>query len=204
MKEFWNARYREEGYAYGNEPNVFFKEQLDQIPAPGRILLPAEGEGRNAVYAAERGWEVVAFDISASGREKALALASERSVNIDYQTGAFDEIKLGDKCFNVIGLIYAHFPSSIRRSLHQSFCDLLCPSGRIILEGFSTQHLTYQQKNPSVGGPQQEDLLFFEKMISDDFCNLTPSLLEEIEVLMNEGKYHLGLSHVLRFVGIKQ
>ena len=79
MKDFWNQRYAEEEYAYGTEPNAFFKAQLDQR-TPGRLLLPAEGEGRNAVYAAKKGWEVVAFDQSDAGQKKALKLAKETLV----------------------------------------------------------------------------------------------------------------------------
>jgi len=76
MIDFWNARYAAAEYAYGTEPNAFFKAQLDQL-TPGRLLLPAEGEGRNAVYAAKKGWEVVAFDQSDAGQKKALKLAKE-------------------------------------------------------------------------------------------------------------------------------
>ena len=71
MKDFWNQRYAADEYAYGTAPNAFFKAVLDPLP-PGRILLPAEGEGRNAVYAAKLGWEVVAFDQSEGGQKKAM------------------------------------------------------------------------------------------------------------------------------------
>ena len=63
MKDFWNERYGAPEYAYGTEPNVFFKQELDGLK-PGRLLLPAEGEGRNGVYAAEKGWSVSAYDWS--------------------------------------------------------------------------------------------------------------------------------------------
>ena len=73
MKEFWNQRYSELGYAYGTEPNEFFKEALlrykeELLPEHPRLLMPAEGEGRNAVYAAELGFEVTAFDVSEQAR----------------------------------------------------------------------------------------------------------------------------------------
>ena len=84
MKDFWNDRYGRAEYAYGKEPNVFFKEQLDQLQ-PGKILLPAEGEGRNAVYAAEKGWQASAYDWSENAYKKAMQLAEEKKVNIDYQ-----------------------------------------------------------------------------------------------------------------------
>ena len=69
LADFWNERFGKEEFIYGTEPNIFFKEQLDKLET-GTLLLPAEGEGRNAVYAATQGWEVSAFDISEQGREK--------------------------------------------------------------------------------------------------------------------------------------
>ena len=79
--DFWNTRYREKEYAYGVEPNVFFKEQIQKIKA-GTLLLAAEGEGRNAICAAKLGWTVSAFDISIEGQKKALALAKKKQVKI--------------------------------------------------------------------------------------------------------------------------
>jgi len=82
MKDFWNERYDEESYAYGNSPNVFFKQQLDKLKV-GSLLLPAEGEGRNAVYALSWGWEVLAFDFSESAMVKAKKLAATYNLNLD-------------------------------------------------------------------------------------------------------------------------
>lgn len=69
MNEFWETRYKSPTYAYGTKPNEFFKESIDKLN-PGRVLLPAEGEGRNAVYAAQRGWSAEAFDFSEAARPK--------------------------------------------------------------------------------------------------------------------------------------
>jgi len=81
MTEFWNERYAAEEYAYGTEPNIFLKEILEQL-TPGKILFPAEGEGRNAVFAAKLGWTVTAFDASTEGKRKAEMLASKNKVQI--------------------------------------------------------------------------------------------------------------------------
>ena len=82
MKQMWDNRYRASEYAYGTEPNTFYKQTLDEYDLKGKILLAAEGEGRNAIYAAEKGLEVVAFDISEEGKKKALQLAKKKNVNI--------------------------------------------------------------------------------------------------------------------------
>ena len=78
---FWNARFGAEPTVYGEGPNVFFAEQLLGL-TPGRILLPGDGEGRNAVHAAEQGWSVRSFDASSVGVKKALDMAARRGVTI--------------------------------------------------------------------------------------------------------------------------
>ena len=80
--EKWNQNFSHPDYVYGKAPNVFLKQELDKL-APQTILFAAEGEGRNAVYAAQRGWKVSAFDISTAGRQKALRLAAENGVALD-------------------------------------------------------------------------------------------------------------------------
>ena len=82
-KDFWNSRYSEKEFAYGTDPNEFFKEQIDKI-IPGRAIFLGEGEGRNAVYAAKLGWQVDAVDFSSSAKDKALKLAKENNVKINY------------------------------------------------------------------------------------------------------------------------
>ena len=77
----WNERYKKEEFAYGQQPNNYLKEQLGKLSA-GTILFPAEGEGRNAVFAAKLGWTVSAFDISVEGKKKASRLAEANNVTI--------------------------------------------------------------------------------------------------------------------------
>lgn len=92
MKEFWDSRYANEEYAYGIRPNKFLKQELLKLK-PKSILFPAEGEGRNAVFAAKNGWKVKAFDFSVSAQEKALKLANQQNTTIDYETVGFDDFK---------------------------------------------------------------------------------------------------------------
>src|SRR4029078_7791808 len=102
----WNNRYSNDEYAYGEAPNNFLKEQLEKLDA-GTILFPAEGEGRNAVFAATLGWTVSAFDISAEGRNKALRLAQMNNVTIDYQVSELEALNFTIEQFDAIALIYA-------------------------------------------------------------------------------------------------
>jgi SAM-dependent methyltransferase len=153
LKEFWDDRYAEEGYAYGEEPNVFFKQEIDKLPI-GKLLMPAEGEGRNAVYAATLGWDVYAFDISEEGKKKADELAQKNGVTINYIVSDFDAIPYENESFDAVGLIYVHFTPDLRNDYHQKLISLLKHGGSLILEGFSKEHLHYNQKNPKVGGPR--------------------------------------------------
>jgi SAM-dependent methyltransferase len=202
LQQFWDERYSKAEYAYGKEPNAFFREQIDYLQ-PGKLLMPAEGEGRNGVYAARKGWLVDAFDISEKGREKALQLAQEMGVQINYLVGDLDTLSFPENHYDLIGLIFAHFPASRRRAYHQRLVHFLKPGGVIVLEGFSKAHRAYQQKNPAVGGPQEIQVLFSIEEITSDFYGLQINRLEECEISLQEGLYHVGQGKVIRMVASK-
>jgi len=197
MKAFWDERYNSEVYAYGKTPNLYFKEKIDQLK-PGRILLPAEGEGRNAVYAASQGWEVFAYDFSEYAYKKAIALAKEKQVEINFQIASLNDLDFSEEYFDVIGLIYVHFPDPIRSSNHKKLVTLLKKGGSVILEAFSTKHPHYQKLNPQVGGPKMPFQLYDTLKLTEDFNGLHFHQLEEKEVLLDEGIYHLGKTQVMR------
>ena len=203
MKEMWNSRYSDSKYAYGITPNAFFKTIIDKYNLSGKILLPAEGEGRNAVYAAKKGLEVFAFDISIEGKKKAEQLAMQENVVINYEVGQFFDLELVNEKFDVAALIYAHFPPSILSKYYQKVAKLLNPSGLLILEGFSTNHLELRAANPKVGGPGMIEMLFSEETVLSNFPNFEILELEEVEVELKEGLYHNGIGKVMRFIGRK-
>lgn len=198
----WDDRYLEEGYAYGEQPNVFFKTWLDQFP-PGAILMPADGEGRNGVYAAGLGWQVTATDLSSAGREKALQLARQRNVSLEYLVGDLEEMDFAPGSFDAIGLIYAHFPAEKKLPLLHKLSHCLKPGGIVIFEAFGKNHLQLIRANPKVGGPTEEGMLFSIADIESTFSQYTPLLLVEAETELQEGAYHNGKGSVVRFVGRK-
>ena len=201
--ERWNDRYSNSAFAYGEEPNNFFKEQIEKLN-PGTILFPAEGEGRNAVYAAKLGWKVAAFDISEEGRNKALKLAEANNVKIDYKIGALETLNYQPEQFDAIVLIYAHFPAEIKSQLHRTLETYLRKDGIVIFEAFSKKHLEYLAINDKVGGPKDIESLFSIEEIKADFPNYEIIQLEEIEIELNEGLFHNGKGSVIRFVGKKK
>lgn len=201
-KEKWNERYGMESYAYGTEPNEFLEDQLKALK-PGRILFPAEGEGRNAVFAAKNGWEVSAFDFSHEAQKKAQKLAETNEVNIDYHLGELSEMQYEVESFDCIALIFAHFPGPVKSTIHKKLLTLLKKGGTVIFEAFSKKHLYYQNLNAKVGGPKDLETLFSIAEIEEDFKEFTVKMLEEKEINLSEGQYHQGKGSVIRFVGIK-
>ncbi|TCD25499.1 class I SAM-dependent methyltransferase [Pedobacter psychrodurus] len=199
----WNDRYSTDEFAYGEQPNNYLKEQLTQLDT-GTILFPAEGEGRNAVFAAKLGWKVSAFDISTEGKNKALQLAENNKVSINYQVGELQELDYKAEQFDAIALIYAHFPSAIKSAYHKILGNYLRKGGLVIFEAFSKKHLDYLAKNEKVGGPKEIDMLFSIEEIKSDFDNYEIIVLEEKEIELNEGLFHNGLGSVIRFVGRKK
>lgn len=199
----WNERYANEEFAYGEEPNNYLKEQLTKLDT-GKILFPAEGEGRNAVFAAKSGWTVSAFDISNEGLKKALHLAEKNNVNIDYQIGELQALNYQEEQFDAIALIYAHFPANIKSQLHKELDKYLRKGGIIIFEAFSKNHLDYLAKNEKVGGPKDIQSLFSIEEIEADFNNYEIIELKEMVIHLNEGIYHNGEGSVIRFVGRKK
>jgi len=197
MSQFWDQRYREEEYAYGREPNAFFSAQLERI-APGYLLLPGEGEGRNAVYAASQGWTVDAFDQSSVGQSKALALASELGVQISYRLSRMDNFSFMENHYDAVGLLFFHTDPADREYLHRKAFESLKPGGSLFLEAFHKEQL----KN-NTGGPKSVDMLFDEECLSSDFALFETILLEKREVKLNEGPFHQGAASVIRFLGIK-
>jgi cyclopropane fatty-acyl-phospholipid synthase-like methyltransferase len=198
MKEFWDSRFAAKEYVYGISPNDYFKQKLDGLE-PGRLLLPGEGEGRNAVYAAAKGWQVDALDYSREGRRKALALAEQQGVEIHYDLADLETSVFGEEKYDAIAMVYAHFRSAIRKDFHQRIMNSLRPGGYLIMEAFSIKQL-----GKASGGPQNADLLYTPEMLRDDFGRLEMLELTESEKELREGSFHQGMAEVISLFGFKK
>jgi len=198
MKEMWEERYGRDEYVYGEEPNAFFKTCLDRLPAPGRLLLPGEGEGRNAVYAARQGWSVDAFDFSTAGREKALRLAERHGVHIAYEVADYETVRIEPGAYDAVALIFAHMHESIRRTVHRKVASALSPGGHLFLEAYSQEQLSR-----GTGGPRDAQLLYTVEDLQEDFSHLDIVQLEQVDAEIHEGRYHTGWGSVVRLVAIR-
>ena len=198
MKAFWNQRYQQAEYVYGVTPNLFFKEELDKLN-PGNIILPCEGEGRNAVYAASKGWNVSAFDMSEAGKEKASLLAKQNNATIHYTVSDVMAIEYDPLHADILVLIFAHFPPEIRTAAHRKMIDWVKPGGKIIIEAFNPLQL-----NNSSGGPKDISMLYTIEMLQEDFKDLNIESIEYKKIILNEGAFHQGEADVIQMIASKK
>ena len=203
MKNFWDERYGQEEYVYGTDPNRFLANVLGQLK-PGKILFPADGEGRNSVYAAQGGWDVFAFDWSSAGKLKADKLAESKGVRIDYRVCSINALPFPEDSFDTVALIYTHFPGEQKEPFLRNVIRLLKSGGVVIMEVFSKGHIAYQKENPGVGGPRDEDLLYSMSEVQQIFHDFTTESLIEEEIELREGKYHNGKGLVIRLIARKK
>lgn len=193
----WDERYTEPGYAYGTDPNEFLVSVVERIP-PGPVLCLAEGEGRNAVYLASRGYAVSAVDGSAVGLEKARALAKERGVSIETLCSDLADFAISPNHWAGIVSIWCHLPKALRERVHRAAAAGLRSGGVIVLEAYTPAQLAL-----GTGGPKTAELLCTRDDLQREFEGLEWLVARETEREVHEGKYHVGRSAVVQLVGRK-
>jgi len=196
--QFWDEKFRLTPNLYGEGPNEFFKEQL-LLLSTGKVLLPGEGEGRNALYASALGWDVTALDQSYIAQKHTLLKADALGLKLHYHVGDVTHFNPEPECFDLIGLIYFHLPPTIRQEVHQKFERSLKKGGSIIIEGFGKNQLQY-----SSGGPKNLEMLYDIKEIKSSFTNIQWELESDGIIHLKEGEGHSGDGHVIRLLGKKQ
>lgn len=195
MKDFWDTRYSEQGYAYGTEANAFLISEASRLQPGMKVLVVGDGEGRNGVWLAQRGLEVTSVDYSVAGVERARRLAAGRGVTLDSHCADMNDWRWPLEYFDAVVSIFVHFPSSQRVQMHAKMLAALRPGGVLIMEAFNKDQLNY-----SSGGPPVEDALFSAALLAEDFGAAEIELCQEQVVPLNEGKYHVGQGAVVRLI----
>jgi SAM-dependent methyltransferase len=191
----WNERYAPATYFYGTEPSDFLRQQAPAIPSAGTVLCLGEGEGRNAVYLAGQGYDVVALDQSAVGLEKAGRLAAAKAVHIETLIANLDGYRFDAARWDGVVSIWCHLPSTIRSSIHRQVVTGLKPGGVFLLEAY-----TPRQIPNGTGGPKDVDLLPTLAELRRDLEGLEILKGAEIDRIVQEGTGHNGLSAVVQIV----
>lgn len=190
-REFWNHRYAMPGFAYGTEPNDFLREVAPSLNGP--VLCLGEGEGRNAVFLAQRGLDVTAVDLSAIGLEKASKLAAERGVTLTTQAVDLADFDLGTSRWGSIVSIWCHLPGWVRTRVHAAVKTALVPGGAYVLEAYTPRQLAFD-----TGGPKNAELLYEPDVVRAELGGLTLERCVELEREVSEGDWHRGRSAVLQ------
>jgi SAM-dependent methyltransferase len=196
MEEFWDERYDTREFVYGKAPNALFKDFIDNTP-PGDLLLPAEGEGRNAVYAALKKWNVTAFDFSSKAKAKAMQLAAEYGVRIEYHISSIEDFQT-NRNFDAVALIFLHLPPETRQQMHRKLIKFLRPGGYFLIEAFSRKQIHY-----NTGGPKNLALLYNGQELAEDLKSLELVHYKEKLRGLNEGYYHKGEAEVIQLIARK-
>jgi cyclopropane fatty-acyl-phospholipid synthase-like methyltransferase len=161
-------------------------------------LLPADGEGRNAVYAAQQGWDTYAFDISEEAKHKAEQLAAAKQVTIHYETNDFQHYTAPAASFDCIALVFTHLPVEVKSVAFPKLVTYLKPGGHIILIGFTPAQLG----KPS-GGPKESSHLFTVDELLVYFKDMQSIMAETLDIELAEGEYHLGPASVVQLIATK-
>lgn len=193
--DFWDQRYAEPGYAYGTQVNVYLASHADLFKPGQRVLVIGDGEGRNGVWLAQQGLEVLSVDQSAVGLAKAAALAQENKVALETLCIDVTQWNWPREAFDHVVLIFVHFPPGVRARMHHQALAALKPGGTLIMESFTYEQLSY----PS-GGPPVREMLYDMALLQADFSRGEILELEEQVVELQEGKYHHGKGAVVRLL----
>lgn len=194
QQEFWNTKFSREGYLYGKKPNAFLVSCGSNFKKSHRFLCLGEGEGRNAIYFAKKGYSIEAIDASDIGLKKLAEFAKEE--NVEVETNCSDLTQwIPKKKYGSIVASYLHLYKKDREELFEKIDSCLKEKGFFVGEFFSTNQLNY-----SSGGPKDIDLLYTVDDFLNSFPNCTKHRVEEVEVELEEGKGHQGLASVIRVI----
>lgn len=194
-KNKWDDRYDQDDYFYGLAPNHFVGPEIEKL-VPGKGLFLAEGEGRNAVFAAECGHDVVALDNSWVGREKTLNFARSKGVAVDYRLLDLVADDWATDQYDFVVLCFAHLPPEFMSEVHAQAVVCLRPGGRLIHCSFAKA-----QFGRSSGGPPSLDWLHDLENLKKQYAGVDFDRAEELEVELNEAAGHRGLAMVIEISG---
>lgn len=194
----WDERYSGDDFVYGTEPNDFLRSQVENIPA-GRVLCLAEGEGRNAVFLAEQGFNVTAVDQSAVGLAKARRLANQRGVEINTVVADLAEFVLESNAWDGIVSIFAHMPAQARAHIHREVVRGLRPGGVLVLEAYRPEQLQYK-----TGGPPAAEMMMDLDGLHTELAGLDFEFAAETVRDIQEGPLHHGPGAVVEILARKR
>jgi SAM-dependent methyltransferase len=188
---YWDARFAEEGFAYGTAPNDFLVDVAERLP-PGDALCLCEGEGRNATFLAARGWLTTAVDFSPVALAKAAALAGERGLILRTECADLAAFDPGVARWDVVTMIFGQPDAAIRRALYARIATCLRPGGAFVLETKAEEGVSADSRYPGAA-------LLRDELVGMDFDIARDGLRR-----LKEGRYHDGEQWTAQILAFKR
>jgi cyclopropane fatty-acyl-phospholipid synthase-like methyltransferase len=198
-REFWDTRFDTETFIFGTEPNVFLASNKALFKPGMRVLAVADGEGRNGVWLAQHGCEVLSVDVSPIAIEKARKLATERGVQVQFECANLMEWDWPQQSFDAVVCIFIQFATPAeRKTLFDGFWSALKPGGVVLLQGYGVKQLQYTS-----GGPGKLEHLYTPDMLREAFSRWQIDTLTEYEAVLDEGPRHSGMAALVDLIARK-
>lgn len=195
-REFWDERYRAPGYIFGTSPNLFLTSQRAAFRPGARVLDVACGEGRNSVWLAEQGCEVVGVDVSPLALEKARRLAAERGVSVSWVEQDIRNWVWEPARYDAVVCIFIQFAEPAQRArLFEGFKATIKAGGLLVLQGYTPKQVEYK-----TGGPPQAEHMYTTALLREAFGGMEILHLREHEEVLSEGTKHVGRSALIDLV----
>ena len=194
-REYWDRRYARSEFVWTAEPNRFVVAELADLP-PGRALDLACGEGRNAVWLAERGWTVAAVDFSEVGLAKAARLAASRGVEAEWVLADLLEYEPPIGVFDLVVLLYLQVPAEELRLVLARAAAALAPGGTLLVVGHHLANLT-----EGYGGPSSPEVLYTSEDVVAGLPGLSVEKAERVRrPVAVDGEEHVAVDALVRAV----
>lgn len=194
-EKMWNERFSQAEPVYGDKPNAFLAAQTSRFQRRMKLLVPADGYGRNGIWLARQGFSVHTVDLSPVGVAQARKTAEAAGLGMTIEQADLALWTWPEAEFDGAFAIFLHLPPEVRAKVHGAMLRSVKPGGLVILEAFSTSQLKY-----SSGGPKRVELLYTAEMLRQDFAGAEAVVLEEKEVQISEGTMHSGTAAVVNGV----
>jgi cyclopropane fatty-acyl-phospholipid synthase-like methyltransferase len=196
----WDERYAGEDYHFGVEPNAFLLSQRSLLRSGMLCLAVADGEGRNGVWLAQQGLDVLSVDSSSVALAKARKLAQQRGVAVKFEQADLMGWAWGENRFDAVVAIFIQFsPPGLREQMFARIKRCLKPGGLLLLQGYTPRQLQY-----GTGGPSQAENLYTEALLREAFVDMDILHLREHDDVIREGAGHSGMSALIDLVARKK
>ena len=195
----WDERFAANDYIFGTAPNVFLEQQRWRLKPGQTVLALADGEGRNGVWLAEQGCDVLATDVAPNALKKAQGLAKSRGVAIRTELADLTTWRWPEAAFDVVAAIFIQFTDPPdREKVFAGIKRTLKPGGLLLLHGYRPEQLRY-----GTGGPPDAERCYTRAFLEQAFAGFSKIEIAEYDRVLNEGTWHVGNSALIDLVAVK-